>query len=57
MVKYQVQSRFLKGEWLDDHMPFDTREEAVAYIKTQYHANHRYRIVTEEYEDVDIMEL
>lgn len=48
-TKYQVQSRFRDGEWLDDHMPFDSREQAVAYIKRQYQANHHYRIVEEEY--------
>lgn len=33
---YQVQSR-IKGdfEWLDDHLPFDTIEDAEKYIKTQ----------------------
>lgn len=33
---YQVQSR-LKGssEWLDDHMPFDNKEKAIEYVKTQ----------------------
>ena len=33
---FQVQSCF-KGdfEWLDDHMPFDSVEEAEEYIKTQ----------------------
>ena len=33
---YQVQSR-IKGdfEWLDDHLPFDSVEDARAYIKTQ----------------------
>lgn len=33
---YQVKSRF-KGdfEWLDDHLPFNSKEEAIEYIKTQ----------------------
>lgn len=53
MTKYQVQSRFKDGEWLDDHMPFDSIEEAKAYISTQYHANHRYRIIEEEYPETD----
>lgn len=49
MCKYQVQSKFLKGEWLDDHLPFDTKEEAEAYIETQPQANYRYRIIKESY--------
>ena len=33
---YQVQSKFkCDFEWLDDHMPFDSEEEAMEYIKTQ----------------------
>jgi len=33
---YQVQSR-IKGdfEWLDDHLPFNTKDEAIEYINTQ----------------------
>lgn len=33
---YQVKSKF-KGdfEWLDDHLPFNSEEEAIEYIKTQ----------------------
>lgn len=33
---YQVKSR-LKGdfEWQDDHLPFNSEEEAIEYIKTQ----------------------
>ena len=46
---YQVQSRF-KGdfEWLDDHMPFQSEEEAIQYIQTQPKCL-EYRI--EEYEE------
>lgn len=33
---YQVQSRLaVNDEWLDDHLPFDSKEKAVKYIKTQ----------------------
>lgn len=45
---YQVQSKFRDGEWLDDHMPFDTREQAVDYIESQYHGNYQYRIIEDE---------
>lgn len=33
---YQVQSK-IKGdfEWLDDHLPFDTKKDAEEYIMTQ----------------------
>lgn len=41
---YQVKSKFRNGEWLDDHLPFDSYEEAVEYIKTQPQANYRYAI-------------
>lgn len=33
---YQVQSRLtINDEWLDDHLPFDSEEEAIAYIDSQ----------------------
>lgn len=41
---YQVKSKFINGEWLDDHMPFDSREEAIEYIRTQPQANYKYTI-------------
>lgn len=45
---YQVQSR-IKGdfEWLEDHLPFDSYDEAFDYIKTQPKL-FEYRIVTWE---------
>lgn len=50
---YQVQSR-IKGdfEWLDDHLPFDTKEDAEEYIKTQPRL-FDYRIVTWEEPETD----
>ena len=51
MNKYQVQSKFLNGGWMDDHMPFDTEEEALEYIKTQPKANYQYRVFKETYPD------
>ena len=50
---YQVQSKFRDGEWLDDHMPFETKEEAIAYVKTQPKANYKYRLIVEEYPETD----
>lgn len=52
MVLYQVYSR-LKGteEWLEDHMPFETREEAVAYVEKQWQNTHSYMILEEEYSE------
>lgn len=41
---YQVKSKFRNGEWLYDHMPFDSKEEAIEYIKTQPQANYKYAI-------------
>lgn len=33
---YQVQSRLtINDEWLDDHLPFDSEEDAVEYINRQ----------------------
>jgi len=32
---YQVESRLKDGEWLEDHLPFNSKEEAIEYIKTQ----------------------
>lgn len=47
-MKYQVFSKFkFDSEWLEDHMPFDTREEAEAYIATQPKCL-EYKIVKEE---------
>ena len=47
---YQVYSR-LKGteEWFEDHMPFNTKEEAESYIETQWQNTHEYIIVEDEY--------
>ena len=52
MVLFQVYSR-LKGteEWFEDHMPFETREEAEAYIETQWKNTHAYMIMEEEYSE------
>ena len=46
---YQVYSR-LKGteEWLEDHMPFESRRTAERYIETQYKKTHQYMIITDE---------
>ena len=46
---YQVYSR-LKGteEWLEDHMPFKTREKAIEYIYSQWQNTHEYRIYEEK---------
>ena len=52
---YQVQSKFRNGvNWLDDHLPFDIKEEAMSYIRSEYKENYQYRIVPEEYIDVPI---
>ena len=33
---YQVQSKLtINDEWLDDHLPFDSEEEAIKYIDSQ----------------------
>jgi len=33
---YQVQSRLtINDEWLDDHLPFDSEEDAIKYIDSQ----------------------
>lgn len=50
---YQVKSKFINGEWLDDHMPFDSREEAVKYIRTQPQANYKYIIESWEEPETD----
>ena len=35
-VQYQVQSKYKADkEWLDDHLPFNTKEAAIEYIHTQ----------------------
>ena len=48
ITKYQVQSKFKNdSEWLDDHMSFDSEQEAIDYIKTQPKCL-EYRIVTWE---------
>lgn len=50
---YQVQSKFPKDkEWLDDHMPFDTLEEAIDYIKTQPKC-FKYRITSWEESEIE----
>lgn len=47
---YQVESKLKKGngEWLEDHLPFDSLEEAKSYIRTQYKNTHKYRIIVDE---------
>ena len=48
ITKYQVQSRLTKDEeWLDDHLPFDSEEEALEYIKTQPRC-FKYKVVSYE---------
>lgn len=49
---FQVYSR-LKGteEWLEDHMPFNTKEEAESYIETQWQHTHAYMIMEEDYSE------
>lgn len=50
---YQVQSRLaVNDEWLDDHLPFDSKEKAVKYIKTQPKC-FNYRIVSYEEPETD----
>lgn len=55
---YQVYSR-LKGteEWFEDHMPFETKEEAVAYIEKQWQNTHVYLIMEDEYPETASEEL
>lgn len=52
MILFQVYSR-LKGteEWFEDHMPFETREEAESYIATQWKNIHAYMIKEEDYSE------
>ena len=53
ITKYQVQSKFKHDiEWLDDHMPFNSEQEAIDYIKTQPKC-FEYRIVTWEESETD----
>ena len=47
---YQVQSRLKGDEWQDDHMPFDSKEEAINYILSQP-KTFEYRIILDEYEE------
>lgn len=50
---YQVQSKFpFESEWLDDHLPFDTEQEAQEYIKTQPKCL-EYKIVSWEEPETD----
>ena len=50
---YQVQSKFKHDfEWLDDHMSFNSEQEAIDYIKTQPKCL-EYRIVTWEEPETD----
>jgi len=50
---YQVQSKFkCDFEWLDDKMPFSSKEEAIEYIKTQPKCL-EYRIVSWEEPETD----
>jgi hypothetical protein len=52
MYKYQVQSKLpVEEEWLDDHMPFDSEQEALEYIKTQPKC-FEYRIIKEYFEGI-----
>lgn len=44
---YQVESRLKDGEWLEDHLPFDSENEAIEYIKTQPRC-FEYRITSYE---------
>lgn len=52
-TKYQVQSKF-KGdsEWLEDHLPFDSVEEAQEYIKSQPKCL-EYKIISYEEPETD----
>ena len=47
MTKYQVQSRLKGNKWADDHLPFDSENEAIEYIKTQPRC-FEYRITSYE---------
>jgi hypothetical protein len=47
MTKYQVESKLRDGEWLEDHLPFNTENEAIEYIKTQPKC-FQYRIISYE---------
>lgn len=50
---YQVQSKFKHDfEWLDDHTPFESEEEAKQYIRTQPKCL-EYRIVPFEEPETD----
>lgn len=46
---FQVYSR-LKGteEWLEDHLPFNSLDEAKDYIGTQWKNTHQYQIIEDE---------
>jgi hypothetical protein len=47
---YQVESKLKDGEWLEDHLPFNSKNEAIEYIKTQPKC-FEYRIIVDEYEE------
>lgn len=47
VTKYQVESKLKNGEWLEDHLPFDSKNDAIEYIKTQPKC-FEYRIVLYE---------
>lgn len=50
---FQVQSRLTKDkEWLDDHLPFYSENEAIEYIKTQPKC-FEYRIISWEEPETD----
>lgn len=52
-MMYQVQSKFpFEKEWQDDHMPFESEQEAFDYIKTQPKC-FQYRIETWEEPETD----
>lgn len=56
MTKYQVQSKFRDGKWLDDNLPFDTYTEANFYISKQPKRNYQYRIIAEDYNEEELKE-
>jgi hypothetical protein len=52
-TKYQVQSKFKEdSKWLEDHLPFDSVEEAQEYIKSQPKCL-EYKIVSYEEPETD----
>jgi len=45
MKIYQVQCKYLDGEWEDMYMPFLHRENAEAFIKKHESKNYQFKIV------------